>query len=84
MNYQPNPYRGHEYDLAASAQGERIIPLLTGFALGAPFWGAAGRQQIYQAPYPYPYPYPYPQYYPFPYPYQYPYNRPYRRRRRWY
>ena len=78
MNYQPNPYGNHEYDLTSSAQGERIIPLLTGFALGAPFWGSVGRQPIY------PYPYPYPQYYPYQYPYRYPYYRPFRRRRRWY
>jgi hypothetical protein len=75
MNYQPNPYMEQHYDLASSAQGERIIPLLTGFALGAPFW--SGR---YRVPYPYPYYYPYP--YAYPYPYQY--YRPFRRRRRWY
>lgn len=68
MNYQPHPLSNH-------AQDERVIPLLTGFALGAPFWSNAGRQY---------YPYPYPYYPPYPYPYQYPYYRPIRRRRRWY
>lgn len=72
MNYQPYNYH-NDYEIAVGGQDERVIPLLTGFALGAPFWGSLGRYPIYQQPYFYPYPYPYP------YPY-YPY-RPYRRRR---
>ena len=76
MNYQPYPYKEtKDYDLAVGGQGERIIPLLTGFALGAPFWGNINR------PY---YNYPYPYQYPYSYPYYYPYYRPYGRRRRWY
>ena len=70
MNYRP-------YPSPKSQQGERVIPLLTGFALGASFWGSLGRQSYY------PYPYPYPYQYPYAYPYRYPYYRPYRRRR-WY
>lgn len=61
MNYRPLP---NNINLA-NEQGERIIPLLTGFALGAPFWGGIGRQNTYQQPYYYPY------YYPYPYPYPY-------------
>lgn len=82
MNYRPNPNRQiGNYNLSVGASGERIIPLLTGFALGAPFWGSLGRPPYggavaYPAPYPYPYPAPYP--YPYPYPYQY------NRRKRWY
>lgn len=83
MNYQPYPYRETgEYDLAVGGQGERIIPLLTGFALGAPFWGNVNRPYYNYQPYPYSYPYSYQ--YPYRYPYSNPYYRPYRRRRRWY
>lgn len=76
MNYQPYGYReASDYGISVGDQGERIIPLLTGFALGAPFWGNIGRYPAYPQPYPY---YPYQ-----PYPY-YPYRPIYRRRRRWY
>lgn len=78
MNYQPNPYGVREYDVTPNTGDERVIPLLTGFALGAPFWGNINR------PYRYPYPYQYPYPYPYSYPYNYSYGRPYRRRRRWY
>lgn len=82
MNYQPNPYGIGDFNVAPSTEDERIIPLLTGFALGAPFWGNINRPYRYPYQYPYSYPYSYP--YPYQYPNQYPYYRPYRRRRRWY
>ena len=76
MNYQPYTY-SDDYGIVVGGQDKRIIPLLTGFALGAPFWGSINRYPYYSYPYPYPYPYPIP-YYP-----NFPYRRPYRRRR-WY
>lgn len=78
MNY--NPYRHpnlNNYNIAVGDQEERVIPLLTGFALGAPFWGGlATRPRYNQVAFPF-------QPFPYPYPYPYPFNPYFRRRRRW-
>lgn len=58
-------YRSYEYH--PHQQGERIgplVPFLTGFVAGAPFWSR---------PYPFP---PYSYFYPYPVPYPYPIYRP--------
>lgn len=80
MNYQPYGIdRANNYNIAVGDQGERVIPLLTGFALGAPFWGSLGASRPqFGGPVFFP-PYRFPFAYPFPYQYRFP-----RRHRRWY
>lgn len=72
-----NGYRGISH-VQSYNEDQRIgplVPFLTGFVAGAPFWNRPPYQPIPPYPYFYPFPYPYP--YPFPvYRPRQPYYRP--------